>query len=405
MPIVKLLDQEYDDSITKLYYRKNIIPKEIGNLINLQIFNFSYNKITEIPIEIGNLFNLQEFYCHNNCQITEIPREIGNLINLQFFNCSNNKITEIPREIRNLINLQYINCCYNKITEIPREIGKLINLQQFYCYDNQITEIPREIGNLINLRKFFCSNNKITEIPREIGNLINLQTFNCYNNQITEIPREIYNCRNLRYFEYSNNEIEHIPPDITRFLNRLHNGQNIYLDTQSVHNHNIQTCIKTSIQNIMNYKPIIINYLEYIMQDTIFTELTKQSLIEYSNYEDIHTELNITFKELLIYVINRIEINPHKDEIKKILNDEIKDSLCKCFTGRISRLINCLNGFDPEVNITISDNEQISQIIILTRELLSKDYTVEKHKELTIKELKERGYSDDIIKEWIDFIE
>ncbi len=42
------------------------------------------------------------------------------------------------------------------------------------------------------------------------------------------------------------------------------------------------------------------------------------------------------------------------------------------------------------MNITISDNEQISQIIILTRELLSNDYTVEKHKELTTKELKKR---------------
>ncbi len=332
MPIVKLLDQEYDDSITELKFKGNIVPREICNLINLQ-----------------------NFYCE-----------------------------------------------YNKITEISREIGNLINLQIFYCNNNKITEI--KIGNLVNLQEFFCNDNKITKIPREIGNLINLQEFYCSDNKITEIPREICNCRNLEYFEYSNNEIEHIPPDITRFLNRLYNGQNIYSDTQSVHNHNIQTCIKTSIQNIMNFKPVITNYLEYIMQDCIFTELTKQSLIEYSNYEDVHTELNITFKELLIYVINRIEINPHKDEIKRILNDEIKDSLCKCFTGRISRLINCLNGFDPEVNITISDNEQISQIIILTRELLSKDYTVEKHKELTIKELKERGYSDDIIKEWIDFI-
>ncbi len=335
----------------------------------------------------------------------EIPREIGNLINLQKFYCYNNKMTEIPREIDNLINLQYFDCSYNKITEIPREIGNLINLQTFICSYNQITEIPREIGNLINLKNFNCSNNKITEIPREIGNLINLQLFYCSCNQITEIPREICNCRNLENFHYSNNEIEHIPPDITRFLNRLHNGQNIYSDTQSVHNHNIQNCIKKSIQNIMNFKPVITNYTDYIIKDNIFTELTKQYLIEYSNYEDVHIELNITFKELLIYVINRIEINPHKDEIKKILNDEIKDSLCKCFTGRISRLINCLNGFDSEVKITISDNEQISQIIILTRELLSKDYTIEKHKELTTKELKERGYSDDIIKEWINFIE
>ena len=46
----------------------------------------------------------------------------------------------------------------------------------------------------------------------------------------------------------------------------------------------------------------------------------------------------------------------------------MSDSLCKCFTGRMSRLINCLNGFDELVQINISENEQIGQIIILVRE-------------------------------------
>ncbi len=84
-------------------------------------------------------------------------------------------------------------------------------------------------------------NNQITEI----GNLINLQIFYCSHNLITEIPREICNCRNLLKFYYLHNEIKHILLDIIRFLNRLYNGQNIYSDTQSVHNHNIKTCIKS----------------------------------------------------------------------------------------------------------------------------------------------------------------
>ena len=35
------------------------------------------------------------------------------------------------------------------------------------------------------------------------------------------------------------------------------------------------------------------------------------------------------------------------------------DSECKCFTGRITRLINCQNGFSDLVKINISDNQQI----------------------------------------------
>ena len=48
----------------------------------------------------------------------------------------------------------------------------------------------------------------------------------------------------------------------------------------------------------------------------------------------------------------------------------MNDSVCKCFTGRMSRLINCLNGFDDLVEIKISDKEQIGNIIVTIRNKL-----------------------------------
>ena len=39
--------------------------------------------------------------------------------------------------------------------------------------------------------------------------------------------------------------------------------------------------------------------------------------------------------------------------MKRILNQEMSDALCMCFTGRISRLLNCLNVMDPLVYIHI----------------------------------------------------
>ena len=128
-------------------------------------------------------------------------------------------------------------------------------------------------------------------------------------------------------------------------------------------------------------------------------------MIEYSRDTNIHTELGITFDELLKYIISRIHENEHKNEIKKVLNNEMKDAECKCFTGRISRLVNSLNGFDKEVIINISDSEQISQIILLIRDRLGTEYTTEKHKELVLKELLERGFSSDKIDIWINSIE
>jgi hypothetical protein len=136
------------------------------------------------------------------------------------------------------------------------------------------------------------------------------------------------------------------------------------------------------------------------------TKKTKEILIEYSEDTLIHTVLNITFGELLLYVFNRICLNEHKDEIKRILNVEMHESVCKCFTGRISRLINCLNGFDELVNIKIAGSEQISQIISLIQNKLIKEgnYSVELHKEQVKSSLKELDYNDNIINEWINYI-
>jgi len=84
----------------------------------------------------------------------------------------------------------------------------------------------------------------------------------------------------------------------------------------------------------------------------------------------------------------------------------MNDSECKCFTGRIYRLINCLNGFTDLVNINISDNQQIGNIIVIIKEKLEleNNYSIEKHKELVEIELLERNYNKEIINEWINYI-
>ena len=73
----------------------------------------------------------------------------------------------------------------------------------------------------------------------------------------------------------------------------------------------------------------------------------------------------------------------------------------------MSRLINCLNGFDELVQIEISENEQIGQIIALVREQLEKSntYNINDHKSKVQQELTNRGYTIDKINEWTEFIE
>ena len=369
----------------------------IQKLLNLTKLNCGNNKTTSLN-GVEKLPNLTELICFDN-QLTSLE-PIANLINLTYLYCSFNHLTSLEA-IANLINLTYLYCCYNNLTSL-NPIEKLNNLAILHCTNNKLTSL-NPIANLINLRYLYFCNNNVTSL-NPIENLINLTEFDCTNNELTSL-NPIRNLRKLRCIKYHNNPIDHIPPNIQRLLNGQRISQNIYADTQSVHNHSIQESVRKSINNILQFKPQINDVTELILTDPILTPETKSLLMEYSACTDIHSTLNITFAELLVYVYNRIQSNANSDEIKKVLNIEMSDSVCKCFTGRMSRLVNSLNGFDPLVEIKIPDAEQIANIIKLTADELADLYTVELHKKLVFARLSELGYTSDIIDLWIQNIE
>jgi Leucine-rich repeat (LRR) protein len=287
----------------------------------------------------------------------------------------------------------------NQITEI-KGLDQLIHLQVLSLSNNQITEI-KGLDQLIRLQVLYLYNNQITEI-KGLDQLIHLQELYLYNNQITEIPLTILHNINLTHINHDDHVI--INDIIGRFVNRnkiktqkLH----IYNDSQNVHDSTINKSISKSIYTIMNNSCNI--SFDEILNDAILTEQTKQQLIEYCNLNDVHSTLNVTFKEVFNSVFHIIKHHQYANEIKSILNEEMQNSLCKCFTGRLSRLVNCLNGFDDRVNINISSNDEIANIIVM---ILNKypNESIEIKQNICTKELSERGYDQNTINEWILYI-
>jgi hypothetical protein len=80
----------------------------------------------------------------------------------------------------------------------------------------------------------------------------------------------------------------------------------------------------------------------------------------------------------------------------------MKEAECKCFTGRLSRLVNVLaGGYFEDVTVTIQSSEQIAYVIESVGSKIKKEgnYTPEKHREIVTKELLERGYEPDDYKD------
>ena len=393
-------------NLKELYLHYNIltsIPKEIGQLINLQELWLFANKLVSIPPEIGQLVNLKILDFNEN-QLTSIPKELGQLINLQELSLYSNKLTSIPKEIGQLVTLKELHLSNNQLTSIPPEIRQLINLQMLYLSDNQLTSIPPEIGQLVNLQELYFHYNELTSIPTELGQLRNLRELWSSSNQLRSIPIELGQLRNIQCLLLHDNPINYFPPPVQRLLDRLIQGQKVYQDKQSIHNSSIQKSFRESVNKLLSKRPIL--SLERTLEEIVNSELSdicKSSLVDYSSSKDIHGELNITFGDLLLAVWDRIRTHENKQDIYKILSQEMSDALCMCFTGRITRLVNTLSGFVPEVIMHISDNEQISNLVLLTKDKIN-PYNSDEHKALFQKEMQERGYSQDIINEWLSYL-
>ncbi len=146
---------------------------------------------------------------------------------------------------------------------------------------------------------------------------------------------------------------------------------------------------------------------DFFIDDIInssLNESTIRALIEYCQDRTIHSVHLITYQELLGLVWNRIINSIHKSELMKILEEQIADSECKCFTGRFNRTLSVLVGFFDDIQINISDKSRISAIILNTKNKIN-PYDLIKHKEVATKELIEAGYLESDFKDWIDAIE
>ncbi len=396
--IYKKLKFFYYKYILVIMTKITINDDNINDFINcnpLEITSLEIFILNNIEVILNNLHkfvNLKKLNLYNN-EITKI-KGLDNLVNLHRLDLSYNNITEI-KGLEKLVNLQQLYLSYNDITEI-KGLDNLVNLLTLDLSSNKITEI-KGLKNLVNLQKINFDLNQITEI-KGLDNLVNLQNLSLSYNEITEIPLNLCNVRNINIFYYHHNPIEHIPLPVQRWLNRNRN-KNIYNDGQNIHNHTIQTSFRNSLTNLLKDKTTINleTVKNEIISNEILTEQTKREILNYCDDPTEHSIYLITYSDLLIYVWSRIR---NKDEILKILNQEITDGLCMCFTGRMTRLLNVLVGFYDDIELQISDSEQITNIIIS----LKNKYNDEHLKDAVKKELLERQYSEAIINEWLEYI-
>jgi hypothetical protein len=391
-------EEKYDKNTNEiiLSHRKITQILSVKDFTNLVILWLNNNRITEIK-SFDRLLNLQHLFLSGN-EITEI-KGLDRLISLRSLALNDNKIKEI-KGLSELTSLRSLALNDNKIKEI-KGLSGLTSLRYLWLSDNRMTEI-KGLDGLTNLQELWLNDNKITEI-KGLSGLTNLQELWLDNNKIIEVPFTIMNLRSLSVLVTNCG----VHPIIERFLNRnrIKMNKTIYDDSQNVHDSDIVKSVKQSIYNIIDKgsNTLIESVLIEVIDDKVLSKSTKSQLVEYCQDKTIHSLLNLTFSEVLCSVWKIITEHKESDEIKKILNCEMKDSMCKCFTGRLSRLVNCLNGFDERVSVTISNKQEILNVIINVRNKYIDN--VERQKDEVVKELIDRGFDQATINEYIVYLE
>ena len=382
----------YNNKISKLYI--NIFP---NNLIILDISNNNISKIKP------NLFpnSLKQLYLNNNNISTILPFSFPNsLIKLIL---DNNYITSIQSNYFST-NLNELSLKTNRINELKIDMFPN-NLTSLYLSNNKIRNFHSNILPQ-SIKILFLDFNKITKIYDNSFPPFIQEIYLQYN-YISEIPLSILEYPRLIQIIYKSNPIEYIPLPVTRWLNRMNtminDNNDIYKDRQNIHNSNIQQSFRNSLSNILKDKlSYSLDHCKNELLKSNCSEEVKRELINFCDDQTQHSIYLITFSDLFLYVMNRILSNQnHSLELFNILDQEMKDTICKCFTGRMTRLLNVLNGFYPDIQILIGTNEQISNIIINLKNKFNGIILKQK----IIDELMERGYEQSIIDEWISYIE
>jgi len=368
--------------LTMLYLSRNPIIDltPLSGLYNLTKICLCYNYISDIiPLSkldltpLSGLHNLTDLILRG-LRITDLT-PLSGLYNLTKLDLYNNQITDLT-PLSGLHNLTELHLGNNKIIDLTPLSG-LHNLTILNLDGNQIASVT-SLSGLLNLTILDLYNNQIICVT-PLSGLLNLTKLYLDHNQITLFPLSIINLRHLQEFSYDNHLITNLNnPVISGWLNKP-TDRSVYSDGENVHLTSIQTCVYTSVVKLMEcWSDIDIPHHEFFNDQTVYHNL--------GTYKEVYQAVWIE--------INKLE-GDYQITAKQRLEEELDESKSRCYVGKLTRLVNCLSGLSDKVNIQISKNEEISNIVIQFKS---------QGKERVVTELHERGYTDEEISDWVEYL-
>ncbi|XP_045088195.1 leucine-rich repeat receptor-like serine/threonine-protein kinase At1g17230 [Aegilops tauschii subsp. strangulata] len=202
------------------------IPREIGNLMNLEYLGLYQNQISgSIPKTLGKLQSMQELEIYDNNLSGSLPQEFGDLINLVGLGLSNNSLSgHLPANICSGARLQYLFVSNNMFNgPIPSSLKTCTSLVKITLEGNQLTgDISQNFGMYPQLTIMRLTSNRLSgHISPNLGASTQLTVLHLAQNMITgSIPPTLSKLSNLVELRLDFNHLNgEIPPEICTLEN------------------------------------------------------------------------------------------------------------------------------------------------------------------------------------------
>ena len=365
------------------------------NIFDEPLTNVYLDKYSEDINEVVTYNNIEVLYLLKNSDIIQnLPHS------LKYLHIKSATLQELPISDIVAPNIEVIYIDFTNLNIFP-DISKCVNLKELTINHSNLNSLqisyllPPKL-QVLNLRYNNISNLDFTIFKTHPKLKVNLS----YNNLTNETINNLLMVNNKADIKmqnkYKHNRINHTNYnniEIQNFMNAMNNNNNNLTDTpisgnvlvantQTVHLSSINKTIVTSFEVIENYikthklthnikDKMLVNEITNIFKDNNLNDCSS-FLLQKLSENTKHSLIQKSYMELLSVIWNIIYTHSQKTNLIERLDTEMYDSVGKCFTGCVNRLINVLVGYIDGVIVSISLKEEIQMSIQRLIEKLNK---------------------------------
>ena len=189
------------------------LPKEIGQLTQLESLHIDNNELASLPDEIGALERVHTFYAYHN-KFKKLPETFGGMKSLKKLVLWQNELTSLPKSFGDLKKLTECEIKWNKITELPDSIAGLESLEELDARSNKLSLLPKDLSGMKKLRRLDIGENEFSVFPAGLFTLPALVELDLSETKLKELPEDISRLAKLSELNIEQNKIKELPKKI-----------------------------------------------------------------------------------------------------------------------------------------------------------------------------------------------